>query len=118
MKTLPIPKNEQLEALAMGLASTYKLLSSYLGDLNQYPNFWKHITITKKELADFLRKNQTLAYQHVHKDGDPKYHESPILEACGRSYRVYEMDHTNPRDIRKFDDIADAAAAYLLWGIK
>ena len=114
-KPLPIPEQEQLEALATGLKEVYRLLTEYLGDLNKIPDFKKYITVTKEQLANYLRREPGLAERHVSAPSDPKYHESPVLERASGKYRVYEVDHGNPRDVREFSDLADAASEYLMW---
>ena len=115
-KLLPIPEQEQLQALASGLKEVYRLLADYLGNLNIVPDFRRHITVSKKQLADYLRHHPELANQHVSQPSDPKYHESPVLERTDGKYRVYEVDHDQPWDVREFSELADAAAEYLMWG--
>jgi predicted metal-dependent enzyme (double-stranded beta helix superfamily) len=115
MKSLPIPEQEQLQALASGLKDVYRLLAEYVGDLNKVPNIRKHITITKTQLAEYLRQQPQLAEQHVARPSDPKYHESLVLERTEGKYRVYEIDHGQPRYVSEFADLANAAAEYLMW---
>jgi hypothetical protein len=118
-KSLPIPEQEQLQALASGRTDVYGLLAQYLGDLNRAGDLRQYITVTKAQLADHLRRNPHLAEQHVFTPSTPKYHESPVLEAAGRKrrrkYVVYEVFHGKARDAREFKDLADAAAEYLMW---
>lgn len=116
MKSLPIPEQEQLQALASGLKDVYRLLAEYVGDLNKVPKFRQHITVTKAQLAEFLRREPHLAEQHVSRPSDPKHHEFPVLERIDGKYRVYEIDHDQPRYVKEFADLADAAAEYLMWG--
>lgn len=116
MKTLPIPEQEQLQALASGLKEVYRLLAEYVGDLNKVPNFRQHITVTKAQLVEYLRRQPQLAAQHVSQPTDPKHHEFPVLERIDGKYRVYEIDHDHPRYIREFTDLPEAAAEYLMWG--
>ena len=116
MKSLPIPEQEQLQALASGLKDVYCLLAEYVGDLNKVPNFRQHITVTKTQLAEYLRLQPQLAEQHVAQPSAPKYHESPVLEHSEGKYRVYEIDHGQPRYVSEFANLADAAAEYLMWG--
>ena len=116
-KLLPISEEEQLEALAGGLKEVWALLSKYLGDINKIPNSWKHITVTRSRLAEYLRLHPELAAQHISKPSDPKYHECPVLERMDDGiYRVYEMDHDKKCSIQEFSNLADAAAKYLMWG--
>jgi len=115
-KSLSIPELEQLQALSGGLKEVYQLLAKYLGDLNTSPNFLLHITVTKKQLSHYLRLHPDLAERHVSKPSDPKYEESPVLERSGRKYRVYEVNHGEALYTVEFDDLADAAAEYLMWG--
>lgn len=116
MKSLPIPREEQLEALASGLGQVYRLLRDYLGDLNQVPDYRRYITITKDELAVYLSHHIALAEQHLKQPTDPMFHESPVLERIDDGYRVYEIDHGQPRFTREFSSLAEAAAEYLMLG--
>jgi hypothetical protein len=115
-KSLPIPVDEQLEAVAGGLRDVYRLLGEYLGDLNSVPNFRQYITITKSQRAGYLRARPELSEKHVARASDARYHESPVLEWVNGRYRVYEIDHGQPRYMTKFANLADAAAEYLMWG--
>jgi hypothetical protein len=117
-KLLPIPKADQLQAFAGGLAQVYRLLKEYLGDLKHAGDLRLYITITKDELASFLAVHVELAGQHLSSSEDPKYHESPVLERIVGGYRVYEVDHGRARDIHDFPDLANAAAEYLMWNWK
>ena len=116
MKPLPIPEEEQLQALSGGLRDVYQLLTEYLGDLNKALDFRQRITVTKAQLAEYLRRHPELAERHVSESSDAKYHEFPVLERADGKYRVYEVDHDGPRYVREFVDLADAAAEYLMWG--
>jgi len=116
MKSLPIPEEEQLQALSGGLKDVYRLLTEYLGDLNRAPNFRQYVTVSKNQLAEYLRHHPELAQRHVSHSFDPKHHEFPVLERTDGKYRVYEIDHGQPRYLREFADLADAAAEYLMWG--
>ena len=115
-KALPIPEGEQLQALSGGLKDVYQLLTSYLGDLDKEPNFRRHITVTKKQLAEHLRRHPDLAARHVSKPSDTRYHESPVLEWSDGNYRVFEVDRGRPRYVIEFAELADAAAEFLMWG--
>jgi hypothetical protein len=115
-KSLPIPEQEQLQAVSGGLKEVYQLLAEYLGDLDEAPAFRQHITVTKKQLAEYLRRNPELATQHVSQPSDLQYHESPVLEHIKDKYRVYEIYRGEARYPMEFGDLADAAAEYLMWG--
>jgi hypothetical protein len=115
-KPLPIPEQEQLQALAGGLEEVYRLLAEYVGDLNKVPNFQQHITVTKAQLTEYLRRQPELAERHVAQPSAPKYHECPVLERANSKYRVYEVYHGEARYAKEFLDLADAAAEYLMWG--
>jgi hypothetical protein len=115
MKALPIPENEQLHALSGGLKDVYRLLTSYLGDLNSVPNFQKHITVTKQQLAEYLRHHPELAARHISKSSDPKYQDCPVLEFVDGKYRVYEILCGEARYKMEFNELSDAAAEYLMW---
>jgi hypothetical protein len=114
-KQLPIPEEEQLQALACGLDDVYRLLADYLGDLNGHPDFRRHITVTKARLAEYLRIHPELANRHISQPSDPKFHESPVLERADGKYRVYEVDHDRPWGVKVFSELAEAAAEYLMW---
>jgi hypothetical protein len=115
-KPLPIPEQEQLRALALGLKEVYRLLAEYVGDLNKAPNFRQHITVTKAQLTEYLRRQPQLAERHVSQPAEPKYHEFPVLERTEGKYRVYEIYRGEARYVKEFGDLADAAAEYLMWG--
>lgn len=116
-KSLPIPNEEQLQALAAGLSEVYRLLTEYLGDLNKSPDFRQCITVSKAQLAEYLRHQPQMAEQHISRPSDPKHHEFPVLERMGSGkLRVYEVDRGEPWNVKEFDDLADAAAEYLMWG--
>jgi hypothetical protein len=116
MKPLPIPEEEQLRALSFGLKDTYQLLTEYLGDLNKALNFRQYITVTKAQLAEYVRRHPDRAVRHVTGSTHPKGHELPVLERVDGKYRVYELDHNRPRYVREFVDLAEAVAEYLMWG--
>jgi hypothetical protein len=111
-----ISEQEQLQALSGGLKEVYQLLAKYLGDLNKVPDFRRHITVTKKQLAEYLERHPEFAKRHVSQPSDPKYHEFPVLERMDGKYRVYEVDHGRAWDVQEFSELADAAAEYLMWG--
>ncbi len=115
-KPLPIPEQEQLQALASGLNDVYRLLAEYVGDLNKVPNFRQHITVTKAQLAGYLRWEPQLAERHISQPSAPKYHECPVLERTDGKYRVYEIYRGETRYAKEFEELADAAAEYLMWG--
>jgi hypothetical protein len=89
LKNINIPEEEQLEAISHGLPSLSKLI-------------------------DYLRSRPELMKKHLHKEGDPRYHEFSVLEYDGIKYRVYKMDHDDPWDIREYEDFAEATVDYLV----
>ncbi len=115
-KTLPIPEQEQFQALASGLKEVYSLLTEYLGDLNNAPDFRQYITVSRAQLAGYLRCHPELAERHISKPSSSRYHESPVLERTGGKFLVYEIDHGRPWNMKEFMDMADATAEYLMWG--
>ena len=115
-KSLPIPKQDQLQALSFGLKEVYRLLSEYHGDLNRAPDFRQYITVTKEELADYLRSHLQVAERHISQPSAPKCHEFPVLERVDGKFRVYEVYRGESRYEREFEDLAEAAAEYLMWG--
>lgn len=115
-KSFLIPESKQLEALASGLRDVYRLLAEYLGDLNSVPDFKRHITVTRKQLADYLRSHPELAELHISDNRAAKFHEGPVLERVDGKYRVYESDHGRPWNTKEFNQLAEAAATYLMWG--
>ena len=118
MKTrhLPIPKDEQLRALAEGNNAEYRLLSEFFEQLNNITEARRHITVTKAELVEFLQMHPDLAERHVSRECDPKVHEFPVLERFGVNYRVYEVDHNEAKYVKEFSNLPEAAAEYLMWG--
>jgi hypothetical protein len=112
---ISIPKQEQLEALASGLREVYELLEKYLGDIRKVPNYWNYINVNKAELADYLRSNSELISSHIYKSGDPIYHDFPVLQKKGNSYCVCVYLHGNLHSEACFDDLAEAAADYLMY---
>lgn len=117
MKPLPIPEQEQLKAFASGLKEVYRLLSEYLGDLNYAPDFRKFITISRNQLAEYLKLHPELIYPHISGSVKQKLHEFPVLEKMkDGKYRVYEIDHGKPWNVQEFTELTHAAATYLMWG--
>ncbi len=110
----PIPKEEQLQALASGLATFYGLVRRYLGRQVNAAEYRENLTINKQELTAYLANHIELAKQHISAPTDPKYHESPVLEKTATGFRVYTVDHGRAVDIHEFSDLAAAAATYLL----
>jgi hypothetical protein len=115
-KPLPIPEQLQLQALATGLREVYILLADYLGDLNKAPDFRQYITVTKAQLSDYLRHHPELAERHIAAPDAPRRDDTPVLERANDKYVVFEMDHHAARYRREFEELADAAAEYLMWG--
>ena len=114
LKKINIPEEEQLQAIAQGLPSFYILLQRYLDDLNNSGDLRMYITVTRKKLIDYLRIRPELMKKHLHKDGEPRYHEYFVLEYDGVKYRVYWMNHDEPREIQEYEDFAEATADYLM----
>lgn len=116
MKSLPIPEDEQLQALADGMKAVYQLLTQYLGDLTTTPlDFRKQITVNRTQLAEYLRRHPELAARHVSKPPVRHYHEFPVLEFAKGKYRVSEVVSGKELYAREFAELADAAAEYLMW---
>jgi hypothetical protein len=116
MKPLPIPEEEQLQALCGGLKDTYQLLTEYLGDLNKALDFRQYITVSRAQPAEYVRRHPERAERHVSESMDPKSPEFPVLERVDGKYRVYEIDRGQRRYVMEFVDLADAVAEYLMWG--
>jgi len=115
MKTLPIPEEEQLQALAEGLKDVYRLLREYLGDLNKVPNFGQHITVSKLNLINYLRHHPEKVQKHVILAADiTKLHDIPALFFDNGKWIVCWTDHGTPVGITYFDDLPEAAANYLM----
>ena len=116
-KTFPIPKGDQLRAAAHGWDSIYKLLNQY--DTKQKNNalaYRSFLTITEKDLADYLRVNLELAQRHILPQAAAEpYHDVPILKAVEDHYEVYANDHGKPINVKKFNTIWEAAAAYIFY---
>jgi len=116
-KNVCIPKEEQLEAISNGLVGFYALLQRYLDDLNASGDLRRYLDITKSELITYLRNHPALMKKHLHSRGSHRYHEQVILEYDGKKYRVYEMDHDEPIDIKEYTDFAEAMADYLIYNL-
>ncbi len=114
-KNLPIPEEEQLSALTLGLKEVYGLLSEYLGDLNTVPNFFQHITVTRQQLAGYLRNHPKLVAEHLSAGSANRYHENPIVEQEADKFCVYEIYRNDKRYRREFENVEDAIAEYLMW---
>lgn len=116
MNKISIPKDEQFTALAKGLPSVYRLLESYVGNLENVPNFRSYITVTRGELSEFLEKNIKLAEQHIATPGAAHVDEFPVLDRSHTSFVVYEPYRGEKRYEKSFDRLPDAAAEFLMWG--
>ena len=112
-----IPEEEQLKAVCQGIPEFYNLLKRYTGKSAGHDNFRHFITITRNDLISYIRKHPQILKNHLHKKGEPKYHEQIILEYNENVFRVYEMDHDEPKDIKEYSDFAEATADYLIFNL-
>lgn len=114
-KPLPIPEEEQLQALASGLRSLYALLRSYVGDLNQVPEWRKLVTIDRDRLAGYLSRHRELASKHVSSEKSlEKMHDmSALVERSGK-WVVCWIDHGRIVEEQVYDRLEVAAANHLM----
>ncbi|MDE3046571.1 MAG: hypothetical protein KGJ02_08030 [Verrucomicrobiota bacterium] len=110
-KEMRIPKEKQLEAICQGIKEFYELLNSRK---RNNENLLSNITITKNELVEYLKTNPEIIKRYLYTKGSPRYHEQFIIEYDGGKYRVYEMNRDEERDVKEYDDFAEAGADYLI----
>ena len=109
-----IPKDEQLAALADGMTAFYRLIEKHSGK-PLIGDFRAYATVTKAELANYLRKHPGLAERHVTKESDAvKLHDFPVLFSENDRWLLCWIDHGRKVNEVRFDDINEAAANLLM----
>ena len=112
--TSVIPKDEQLAALADGITAFYRLIEKHTGKPLS-GDFREYATVTKVELANYLRKYPGLAELHVTKESDAiKLHDLPVLLIENDQWISCWIDHGRKVNEERFDDINEAAASFLM----
>ena len=109
-----IPKAEQLAALADGLPAVYRLIKKYTGGQIQ-TDFREFITVSKSELAEYLRANPSLATKHVMTESEAlKLDDRPALLRERGKWLVCFVDYGSKMEKAYFDDLSEAAANFLM----
>jgi hypothetical protein len=109
-----IPKDEQLAALAEGITAFYQLIEKYTGKPLS-GDFRGYATVTKAELANYLRNHPGLAERHITKESDAlKQHDLPALIAENGRWISCWIDHGRKVSEERFDDINEAAVSFLM----
>ncbi|MCK9588589.1 MAG: hypothetical protein M0Q93_04385 [Terrimicrobiaceae bacterium] len=109
-----ITKDEQLAALAGGITAFYQLIEKHTGKPLS-GDFRGYATVTKAELANYLRKHPGLAERHISKESDVlKQHDLPALISDKDHWIVCWIDHGRKVDEERFEDINEAAASFLM----
>lgn len=112
MKILPIPIKSQIEAMLSG--TVYDLASQYHDNPSKY-NLKNYLTINRSEVVDYLRfhEDDTLKY-FKNKQSMGSTCDVECIWKENECYFVGTMDHGKPRFVRKFNDISEAVAEYIL----
>lgn len=113
IKKVNIPKDEQIEALANGIQQFYRLIEKYTGEPIK-SDFRQFATVTKTELTEYLRKNESLAEKHVMEEEALRLHDHPVLVANDDKWTVCWMDQGTKTNIFHYDNLPEAAANFLM----
>jgi hypothetical protein len=112
--TVNIPKNEQLMALASGLPALYQLIEKYTGGPIR-TDFRQFVTVSKTELAEYLRSNPSLAEKQVMPEKKVLHlHDHPVLLHENEKWLVCWIEHGTKTNKVYFNDLAEAAANLLM----
>ena len=112
--TVPIPKDEQLRALAGGLPEVYRLIERHTAAPIS-TDFRLFITVTKPDLIEYFRLHPGVSERHVMTAETPaSMHDLPCLIKKGSQWVVGWTEHGRIADARTFDDLEEAAANYLM----
>ena len=110
----PIPKDEQLRALASGLTAFCHLIEEHTGSPIK-GDFRQYASVTKAELTEYLRHNPEMARKHlISEDEALQLHDHPVLLADADEWLVCWMDHGRKTNKSYFNDIHEAAANFLM----
>lgn len=105
---------EQIEAAALGTASLCKLFEGYLEDKNELYFLDRHIQFDTVQLAEYFQKHLGLASRLVTNEETKPNHDMPILLKDDSRYRIAWMNRGNETDVKYFDNLAEAAASYIM----
>lgn len=110
MKELPIPKEEQVNAMLEG--RIYDLLREY------YPiagtDFRPCITVSRLDIESLLRQNPSKADEYFDLHGNKGVPRENVLEGEGGRYRVLWIDQGKIREQKEFADIVSAVTEHVL----
>jgi len=112
--TNSIPVDEQLAALADGLPSLYSLIENYTGGPIK-TDFREFVTVSKEELAEYLRRDIALAEKHVITENEAlRLHDHPVLLNENKMWLVCWIDRGSKTNKAYYSELAEAAANYLM----
>lgn len=111
---IEIPKPEQLEALAHGLQFFYRVIEKHTGGPIR-TDFRQFATVTKSELAEYLKSHPLLAKKHVMSEEEAlRLDDHPVLLAEDGKWLVCWIAHGTKTNKAYFDDLTEAAANFLM----
>lgn len=113
-RQLPIPWEEQLQAVALGVGAIHMLIEEFV-EKNQPYDPHKYITVNRDQLAAYFREHPQIAEKHLLKSAQRPYHDMPVLESLNGKYRVAWMHHGEAKDVKNFDNLFDAATEYIMY---
>ena len=112
MKSLPVPKSEQINAMLNG--TIFDLLRDYT-DNPKSVDFRKFLTITRQDLTDYLTAHRDEAEAYFQKQlVFQGTHDVERLFQQGSEYVVVSMDHGQRKCPRPFHSLAEAVAEQVL----
>ena len=111
---IEISKTEQLEALADGLQAFYRVVEKHIGGPIR-TDFRQFATVTKTELAEYLKSHPLLAEKHVMSEEEAlRLHDHPALLTENGKWLVCWIDRGTKTNKAYFDDLPEAAANFLM----
>lgn len=112
MKSLPIPDNQQIEAMLN--FSMYKLTCEYYHNPSEYFSR-EYITVDRQKIIEYLGKNpkKAEAYFIANKDKTGTHDVEKIWQD-GSEYCAGWMDHGKLTSIRRFKNLSEAVAEHVL----
>ncbi|HTV48061.1 MAG TPA: hypothetical protein VMG59_06415 [Phycisphaerae bacterium] len=112
MKSLPIDKYEQIEAM---LAGRFFDVVQEHGQDPRKGDFRRFISVDRQQIIDYLRLHSGRAMEYFEKYSAVRgTHDVAVIFKDGAEYVVAWMDRGHPRDVRRFSDIAEADAEHML----
>ncbi len=113
MKSLPIPKSDQIAALLEG--RMHQLLKEYVAE--SVYDCRPYVTVKRPEIVEYLRAHPEAAVASFNRNKEQRkhvFHDIAKMEEFGEAYRVYWLDHGKPRSIHTFPSLAEALAEFVL----